>query len=140
MMAAEAMQAAEEELDAMRRDNNPLFGNLADEFRRQTSPLPRQKKLHSDFAELPIDPRTQASQASVTQLISRYSPSVQQIKEAFNTIPQYAFQDIPEQPTHRTHQNRLSPPALGGASLRRSPGLPVGAAGLPEESDSNLSP
>jgi len=141
MMAAEAMQAAEEELVAMRRDNNPLFGNLADEFRRQTSPLPRQKKLHSDFAELPIDPRTQASQASVTQLISRYSPSVQQIKEVFNTIPQYAFQDIPEQPTHSTYQNRLSPPLHGGPPIRRSPGLPVGgrpgvgATGQPEDSD-----
>jgi len=142
IMAAEAMQAAaaaaaEEEITTMRRTNNPLFGNLREEFRRQTSPLPRQKKLHSDFADLPIDPRTQASQASVGQLLSRYSPSVQQIKEVFNTIPQYAFQDIPEQPshshtqshpTHSTVNNRLSPPLSGiggpGFAPHRSAGLP----------------
>ena len=55
MMAAEAMQAAEAEDETNTRRNNPLFGNLREELRRQTSPLPRQKKLHSDFVELPIE-------------------------------------------------------------------------------------
>ena len=38
-----------------RRTNNPLFGNIAEELRRQTSPRSRHKRLHSDFQELPIE-------------------------------------------------------------------------------------
>jgi len=54
----------------------------------------------------------------MTQLMQRYSPSVKQIKEAVNTINEYAFQDIPgethhsqfSRPSHMRHSNRLSPP------------------------------
>jgi hypothetical protein len=38
-----------------RRNNNALFGAVVAEFKRQTSPLPRQRKLASDFSELPIE-------------------------------------------------------------------------------------
>ena len=38
-----------------RRMHNPLFGNIAEELRRQTSPVSRHKRLHSDFQELPIE-------------------------------------------------------------------------------------
>merc|ERR1712038_1396710 len=59
MLAAEQMM--EEEMMTTRR-NTSLFGHLQTEFKKHTSPLPRQKKLTSDFAELPIDPRTEASE------------------------------------------------------------------------------
>ena len=54
MMAAEAMQLQEEEEIPTRR-NAPLFGQLQAEFKKHTSPLPRQKKLTSDFTDLPIE-------------------------------------------------------------------------------------
>jgi len=138
MMAAEALAIQNEEETSTRRMNNPLFGNLADEFRRQTSPLPRQKKLHSDFAELPIDPRTEASQQSVGQIISRFSPSVQQMKEVFNTIPQYAFQDIPPDPRDVIQQqsNRLSPLGHGPQMNRSSRNMSPGFQGRPGERNS----
>jgi hypothetical protein len=44
-----------QEDDVLTRRNNPLFGAVVAEFRKQTSPLPRQRKLASDFAELPIE-------------------------------------------------------------------------------------
>jgi len=137
-MAAEALAIQNEEETSTRRMNNPLFGNLADEFRRQTSPLPRQKKLHSDFAELPIDPRTEASQQSVGQIISRFSPSVQQMKEVFNTIPQYAFQDIPPDPRDVIQQqsNRLSPLGHGPQMNRSSRNMSPGFQGRPGERNS----
>ena len=54
MMAAEEMAMRGEE-DIPTRRNAPLFGQLATEFKKHTSPLPRQKKLTSDFADLPIE-------------------------------------------------------------------------------------
>ena len=65
------------------------------------------------FQDLPIDPRTAASEMTVDKLLS-YTPSadqvffhfcviqlmymiVHQVKEVFNTTAAYAFQDIPEQ-------------------------------------------
>jgi len=98
MMAAEAMVAGEEEDINTRRDGAPLFGQIAREFRKHASPLPRQKKMTSDFQELPIDPRTAASEMTVERLMG-YTPSTDQVKEVFNTTASYAFQDIPEQPT-----------------------------------------
>ena len=38
-----------------RRQNASLFGQLQTEFRKHTSPEPRQKKLASDLAELPTE-------------------------------------------------------------------------------------
>ena len=52
MLAAEQMM--EEEMMTTRR-NASLFGQLSTEFKKATSPLPRQKKLTSDFTELPIE-------------------------------------------------------------------------------------
>ena len=52
MLAAEQMM--EEEMMTTRR-NASLFGQLTTEFKKATSPLPRQKKLTSDFTELPIE-------------------------------------------------------------------------------------
>jgi len=97
-MAAEAMVAGEEEDINTRRDGAPLFGQIAREFRKHASPLPRQKKMTSDFQELPIDPRSAASEMTVERLMG-YTPSADQVKEVFNTTASYAFQDIPEQPT-----------------------------------------
>jgi len=142
MMAAEAMQAAAaaEDDTITHRTGQPLFGQLKEEFRKQTSPLPRQKKLQSDFADLPVDPRTEQLQnETVTQMLSRYSPSVQQIKEAFNTIPQYAFQDIPEQGSHQPPPPHGQPPQLRLSSPgqhRAPPGLQtsgVNRLGVPGE-------
>jgi len=113
MMAAEAMVMGGDE-DISTRRNAPLFGQIATEFKKHTSPLPRQKKMTSDFADFPIDPRTEASEATVENLLNKFLPSGEQVKEVFQTIPQYAFQDIPEQP-------RLSPSQFGPPS--RSPGL-----------------
>ena len=65
------------------------------------------------FQDLPIDPRTAASEMTVDKLLS-YTPSadqvffhfyviqlmymnLHQVKEVFNTTAAYAFQDIPEQ-------------------------------------------
>merc|ERR1719154_1038131 len=98
MMAAEAMVAGEEEDINTWRNRAPLFGQIAREFRKHASPLPRQKKMTSDFQELPIDPRTAASEMTVERLMG-YTPSTDQVKEVFNTTASYAFQDIPEQPT-----------------------------------------
>jgi len=119
MMAAEAMAGgAEGEEDIhTRRAGAPLFGQIAREFRKHTSPLPRQKKMVSDFQELPIDPRTAASEMTVDKLLS-YTPSADQVKEVFNTTAAYAFQDIPEQqppmprhrPTHLRLPGQASPP------------------------------
>ena len=55
MMAAEAMQMANGDEDIPTRRNAPLFGQIATEFKKHTSPLPRQKKLTSDFADFPIE-------------------------------------------------------------------------------------
>merc|ERR1712012_943505 len=101
----EAMMA--EEMMTTRR-NHSLLGQLTTEFKKHTSPLPRQKKLTSDFTDLPVDPRTEASEVTVERLITKFIPSGAQVKEVFNTIPQYAFQDIPEQP--RVSPSRFSPP------------------------------
>jgi len=118
MMAAEAMAGADGEEDIhTRRAGAPLFGQIAREFRKHTSPLPRQKKMVSDFQELPIDPRTAASEMTVDKLLS-YTPSADQVKEVFNTTAAYAFQDIPEQqqpvprhrPTHLRLPGQTSPP------------------------------
>merc|ERR1719410_1225040 len=97
----------EEEMMTTRR-NTSLVGQLTTEFKKHTSPLPRQKKLTSDFTELPIDPRTEASEVTVEKILNKFIPSQAQVKEVFNTIPQYAFQDIPEQP--RLSPSRLSSP------------------------------
>ena len=43
-------------------------------------------------------PRTEASEVTVERILTKLMPSGAQVKEVFNTIPQYAFQDIPEQP------------------------------------------
>merc|ERR1711864_61504 len=109
-MAAEAMVNAggEEDINT-HRAGAPLFGQIAREFKKHTSPLPRQKKLASDFQELPIDPRTAASEMSVEKLLS-YTPSAEQVKEVFHTIPQYAFQDIPEQQPQRSRPTHLRLP------------------------------
>merc|ERR1712223_697361 len=121
MMAAEAMAGADAEEDIhTRRAGAPLFGQLAREFKKHTSPLPRQKKMVSDFQDLPIDPRTAASEITVDKLLS-YTPSADQVKEVFHTTAAYAFQDIPEQPqqprhrpTHLRLPGQASPPPAGG--------------------------
>ena len=54
----EAMWAAEqmmEQEDIPTRRNASLFGQLSSEFKKHTSPLPRQKKLTSDLTDLPIE-------------------------------------------------------------------------------------
>ena len=51
-MAAEEMM--EEEMMTTRR-NHSLLGQLTTEFKKHTSPLPRQKKLTSDFTDLPVE-------------------------------------------------------------------------------------
>ena len=43
-------------------------------------------------------PRTEASEVTVERILTKLMPTGAQVKEVFNTIPQYAFQDIPEQP------------------------------------------
>jgi len=58
--------------------------------------------MTSDFAELPIDPRTAASDLlSIENIRSGLGPAVNQIKSdfrtAFNEMPQYAFQDMPSE-------------------------------------------
>jgi hypothetical protein len=130
MMAAEAMAGgAEGEEDIhTRRAGAPLFGQIAREFRKHTSPLPRQKKMVSDFQELPIDPRTAASEMTVDKLLS-YTPSADQVKEVFNTTAAYAFQDIPEQqqpmprhrPTHLRLPGQASPPPPRQENLHLAP-------------------
>merc|ERR1719275_110167 len=129
MMAAEAMAGgAEGEEDIhTRRAGAPLFGQIAREFRKHTSPLPRQKKMVSDFQELPIDPRTAASEMTVDKLLS-YTPSADQVKEVFNTTAAYAFQDIPEPQQENLH---LAPPphpngnpSPSRPARRRNPGSP----------------
>jgi voltage-dependent calcium channel L type alpha-1D len=127
MMAQEAM--AEGEADINTRRDAPLFGQIAREFKKHTSPLPRQKKLTSDFQELPIDPRTEASQMTVEKLLS-YKPSADQVKEVFHTTAQYAFQDIPEQqpvrhrPTHLRLPGAASPPPQGHSPSQLAPPRP----------------
>ena len=37
-------------------------------------------------------PRTEASEVTVERLLDKFIPSQAQVKEVFNTIPQYAFQ------------------------------------------------
>jgi len=122
MMAAEAMVSGEDDIQTRR--NAPLFGQIAKEFKKHTSPLPRQKKIHSDFSELPIDPRTAASEVTVGKLIDKYTPSVDQMKEVFHTIPQYAFQDIPEQPRPSDVPAQPSPRRSPGGGVMSSPRLP----------------
>jgi len=116
MLAAEQMMEDEMMTTTTRRQNASLFGQLQTEFRKHTSPEPRQKKLASDLAELPTDPRTEASEVTVERLLDKFIPSQAQVKEVFNTIPQYAFQDIPEQP--RLSPSRFSAP---GPAPERSP-------------------
>lgn len=128
-MAAEAMANGEEEHTNTHRAGAPLFGQLAREFKKHTSPLPRQKKLVSDFQELPIDPRTAASEMTVEKLLS-YTPSADQVKEVFQTTAQYAFQDIPEQPTQRSRPTHLR---LPGASSPPPQGLAPGQAPPPRQ-------
>ena len=43
-------------------------------------------------------PRTEASEVTVERILTKLMPTGAQVKEVFNTIPQYAYQDIPEQP------------------------------------------
>ena len=50
------------------------------------------------FLKICFSPRTEASEVTVERLLNKFIPSQAQVKEVFNTIPQYAFQDIPEQP------------------------------------------
>ena len=45
-----------------------------------------------------FSPRTEASEVTVERILTKLMPTGAQVKEVFNTIPQYAFQDIPEQP------------------------------------------
>ena len=52
MWAAEQMMEQEE---IPTRRNASLFGQLSTEFKKHTSPLPRQKKLTSDLTDLPIE-------------------------------------------------------------------------------------
>jgi len=94
---------------------------------------PRQKKMVSDFQDLPIDPRTAASEMTVDKLLS-YTPSADQVKEVFNTTAAYAFQDIPEQqqqlPRHRPTHLRLPgqaspPPAQENLHLAPPPHQPA---------------
>lgn len=74
--------------------------------------------MASDFQDLPIDPRTAASEMTVDRLLS-YTPSADQVKEVFHTTAAYAFQDIPEQqlpqrrPTHLRLPGQASPPPQG---------------------------
>ena len=59
----EAMLAAEQMIEdeqmqmttTTRRQQSSLFGALQTEFRRATSPQPRQKKLASDLSDLPTE-------------------------------------------------------------------------------------
>ena len=53
MMAAEELAVQEEEIPTRR--STTLFGQLQTEFKKATSPLPRQKKLTSDLADLPVE-------------------------------------------------------------------------------------
>jgi len=92
----------------------------------KTSPLPRQKKLTSDFAELPMDPRTEASEAIVENLLNKYLPTGDQVKEVFQTIPEYAFQDIPAQ--SRQSPSQFSPPTRS-LGLAGQPGPPLSPQG-----------
>ena len=55
MLAAEQMMEDEMMTTTTGRQNASLFGQLQTEFKKHTSPLPRQKKLTSDFTELPIE-------------------------------------------------------------------------------------
>merc|ERR1719445_2005647 len=117
----EAMWAAEqmmEQEEVNTRRNASLFGQISTEFKKHTSPLPRQKKLTSDLTDLPIDPRTEASEVTVERILTKLMPTGAQVKEVFNNDPQYAFQDIPEQP-------RLSSPS------RYSPGPRSAGLGSP---------
>ena len=41
-------------------------------------------------------PRTEAAEPTVGKLLNKLIPTGDQVKEVFETIPQYAFQDIPE--------------------------------------------
>jgi len=116
MMAQEALAEAEEEVNT-RRTGAPIFGQIAREFKKHTSPLPRQKRLVSDFQELPIDPRTAASEMTVEKLLG-YTPSAEQVKEVFHTTAQYAFQDIPEQPRSPIHSRPTHLGLPGPASPR----------------------
>merc|ERR1711988_600495 len=94
MWAAEQMMEQEE---IPTRRNASLFGQLSTEFKKHTS----------DLTDLPIDPRTEASEVTVERILTKFMPTGAQVKEVFNTIPQYAFQDIPQQP--RLSPSRFSP-------------------------------
>merc|ERR1711988_194682 len=96
MWAAEQMMEQEE---IPTRRNASLFGQLSTEFKKHTS----------DLTDLPIDPRTEASEVTVERILTKFMPTGAQVKEVFNTIPQYAFQDIPEQP-RLSSPSRFSPP------------------------------
>ena len=55
MWAAEQMMEQEDRDVNTRRRDATLFGQISTEFKKHTSPLPRQKKLTSDMSELPIE-------------------------------------------------------------------------------------
>ena len=56
MLAAEQMMEDEQMMTTTtRRQQSSLFGALQTEFKRATSPQPRQKKLASDLSELPTE-------------------------------------------------------------------------------------
>ena len=55
MLAAEQMIEDEQMTTTTRRQQSSLFGALQTEFRRATSPQPRQKKLASDLSDLPTE-------------------------------------------------------------------------------------
>ena len=54
MWAAEQMME-QEDREVTTRRNASLFGQISTEFKKHTSPLPRQKKLTSDMSDLPIE-------------------------------------------------------------------------------------
>ena len=55
MLAAEQMIEDEQMTTTTRRQQSSLFGALQTEFKRATSPEPRQKKLASDLSDLPTE-------------------------------------------------------------------------------------
>ena len=55
MLAAEQMIEDEQMTTTTRRQQSSLFGALQTEFKRATSPQPRQKKLASDLSDLPTE-------------------------------------------------------------------------------------
>merc|ERR1719219_1203238 len=65
----------QEDREVTTRRNASLFGQISTEFKKHTSPLPRQKKLTSDMSDLPIDPRTEASEVTVERILTKLMPT-----------------------------------------------------------------